>query len=135
MKCASCGAALEGTQGKAHAVCPFCGTEAKLMISPVETFQRHFERKERVQRLMDRLMERYADLLGGGRREPALLYYEAFTYLVMWTAQDVEELFELEAMVTPLMKDAARQLGLTYRSPVERGELVTFASVDRLLAE
>ena len=133
IQCASCGAALEDTQGKSHVVCRFCGTEAKLMISPVESMQRHFARKEQVQARMDRLMDRYAALLGGGQRERALLYYEAFSYLVMWTAQEVEDLPELEAMLTPMMREAARQIGVPYRSPAERGEAVSFASVDRLL--
>lgn len=135
MNCPSCGAGLEDTRGKAHVVCRFCGTESKLVISPVESFQRHFERKQRVQPLMDRLMERYADLLGRGEKKSALLHYEAFSYLVMWTAQDVDGLGTLEAMVTPMMHDAARQLGLTYIPPVDRGEQVSFGSVEALLEE
>jgi hypothetical protein len=133
MKCASCGASLSDTQGKAHAVCRFCGTEVKLVLTPVESFQRHFDRKEQVQPQMNALMERYADLMGRGAKLEALRYYEAFTYLVLWTAQEVEELAELEAMVTPLMRDGARQIGVPYVPPCERGEQVTFASVDLLL--
>jgi uncharacterized Zn finger protein (UPF0148 family) len=133
MQCPSCGAGLEGTQGQAHVVCRFCGTESKLSITPVESVQRHYQKKEQVQSTMDRLMERYAELLGRGHREAALPYYEAFTYLVMWTAQEVEDLSVLEPMITPMMRDAARQLGIAYRAPAERGEAVTFASVQRLL--
>jgi hypothetical protein len=133
MQCPSCGAGLEGTQGRAFVVCRFCGTESKLSISPVETLQRHYQKKEQVQPLMDRLMERYADLMGRGFKQEALLFYEAFTYLVVWTSQEVEELGTLEAMITPMMKDAARQIGIPYRPPAERGEEVSFASIERLL--
>ena len=134
INCASCGAALEDTQGKVHVVCRFCGTESKLQINPVESFERHYQKKEQVQALMDQLMERYAGLMGRGEKELALRFYEAFTYLVVWTAQEVQELSDLEAMISPMMKDAARQIGIAYRSPAERGEVVTFDSVRKLLA-
>ena len=39
------------------------------MISPVESMQRHFERKAKVQARMDALMQRYADLMGRGERD------------------------------------------------------------------
>lgn len=135
MQCPSCGAGLEKTRGQAHAVCAFCGTEVKLVISPVETLQRQLDKKASVEPTMNALMERYAELLGSGQKEEALRYYEAFTYLVMWTSQEVEDLSELEAMVTPLMRDAARQIGVAYRAPVDRGEAVTQSSIDRLLSD
>jgi hypothetical protein len=135
MQCPSCGAALEETQGKAVVACRFCGTEAKVTLTPIESIQRHYERKALVQRKMDLLMQRYAELLGNGHREDALRYYEAFTYLVVWTGLEVDDLPELEAMVTPMMHEAARQLGVKYQPPAERGEEMTLGGVDLLTLE
>jgi hypothetical protein len=94
---------------------------------------RALEKKAEVESRMNALMERYAASLVTDVRR-ALLYYEAFTYLVLWTSHEVEDLAELEAMASPLMKEAARQLKTTYVAPVDRGETVTFASVDALLS-
>ncbi len=133
VRCPTCGAGLEGTQGQTLAVCRFCRTEVRLTLTPIDGMTRALEKKAEVESRMNALMERYAASLVTDVRR-ALLYYEAFTYLVLWTSHEVEDLAELEAMASPLMKEAARQLKTTYVAPVDRGETVTFASVDALLS-
>lgn len=56
-----------------------------------------------------------------------------FQYLVLYTAYEVDDLDELEAMATPLMQDVARQLGVDYVAPHARGERIGFATIERLL--
>jgi hypothetical protein len=134
VSCPSCGGGLQGTQGRTLVVCPFCGVEVKLSLTPIETMQRMLEKRAALDPKMKVLMERYAEHLGASRKQEALVYYEAFTYLVCSLSYDVEDLVELEPMVTPLMRDAARQIGAAYIAPVDRGERVTFASVEALVA-
>lgn len=132
--CPSCGAGLSNTQGLAVVKCQFCGTDVRIRLTAVETMQASLDRRREVEPIMNLLMDRYADLLGSGQKAEAIRYYEAFTYLVLWIAHDVDELDELEAMATPLMEEAARQLDIPYAPPRNRQQRVTWASV-RALAE
>ena len=96
--------------------------------------KRALEKRAAVEPKMNALMSAYADHLGAGEKTEALVYYECFQYLVLYTAYEVDDLDELEAIATPLMQDVARQLGVDYTPPDARGERVRFATIDRLLA-
>lgn len=83
---------------------------------------------------MDALMDRYATAFIAGDRLTALRCYEAFTYLVLWVGQDAPHLADLEATATPLMHEAAAAMGVPYLAPSARGQQVSWASIDALLA-
>lgn len=132
-QCPQCGGALEDTQGRTSVGCPFCGAELARHLTPIESTKRALEKRAAMEPRMNALMGRYAELLGGGRPEEALVYYESFQYLVLYTAYEVDTLEELEAMATPLVADSARQLGVDYVPPNERGVVVSFEHLDRLI--
>ena len=71
--------------------------------------------------------------LGEGSREEALYAFEAASYVTFALGYEVDELDELEGMVTPAMREAARQIGAPYTPPGERGEVMTWARVAALL--
>ncbi|MEQ8280012.1 MAG: hypothetical protein RMA76_42715 [Deltaproteobacteria bacterium] len=131
--CPQCGGALEGAQGQVFVACPFCGVELTRTLSPIESMKRALEKRASVEPKMNALMGVYAEHLGAGRKARALEYYECFQYLVLYTAYEVEDLDELEAMATPLMRDVARQLDVAYEPPHARGVRITFETIDRLL--
>ncbi len=131
--CPQCGGALEGAQGQVFVACPFCGVELTRHLSPIESMKRALEKRAAVEPKMNALMNRYAEHLGAGRKAEAFVYYECFQYLVLYTAYEVEDLFELEAMATPLLEDVARQLEVEYVAPHARGERIGFDTIDRLV--
>lgn len=132
-QCPQCGGGLENAQGQTHVVCPFCGCEITRRLSPIESMKRALEKRREVEPKMQALMNIYADHLGAGRKDEALRYYEAFQYLVLYTAHEVDDLDALEAMATPLLEDTARQLDVEYTPPAKRGDRVTFASIEALI--
>ena len=131
-QCPQCGGALEGAQGQVHATCPFCGrAHAPARADRVDEGGAREAREGGADDAG--VDEHLREHLGAGEKSEALRYYEAFQYLVLYTAHEVEDLDALEAMATPLLEDTARQLGVDYVAPAARGVRITFAYVDELL--
>jgi hypothetical protein len=123
---------LAETERRAVVTCAYCGTDVRIPWTPVESAARTLEKRQNLEPQMEALMARYAERLGAGDPSAALPYYEAFTFLTVSLGYEVEDLAALEPMVAPLMQDAARQLGVAYQTPTQRGERVTFQTVARL---
>lgn len=100
-----------------------------------DTIERSLERRAELEPLMKALMERYAAALGSGQRAQAMELYEAFQYVVLALAYDVEELEDLEGIATPLVQQAARQIGAEYSPPGERDEIMSWSRVEALATE
>ncbi len=134
-QCPYCGAPLPRPTGTTTTVlCAYCKKESAVALSNVEQMQHVFERRERVMPIFERLMNRYSRFLVNGDKPTALLFYEAGTYLMMWISYDTERLADLEPMVIPAMREAAKSLKVPYVPAHERGEEVTWASIDEMLA-
>lgn len=143
VRCPGCGALLVDVGGPA--ACGLCGAIAGSVAptrappEPITTVPAMMARREALMPTLEALMQRYiaameAAAFGRGTREEALRIFEVASYVTHAMAFEVDDLDALEERVTPLMPEAARQLGCVYRPPHERGEAVTWALVDAILA-
>ncbi|MBI4819114.1 MAG: hypothetical protein HY791_22775 [Deltaproteobacteria bacterium] len=141
--CPKCHAIL-GRSGPPRVTrCRYCGCDLVEAAKPptpkplrmFDTIERSLERRAELEPLMKALMERYAAALGSGQRAQAMELYEAFQYVVLALAYDVEELEDLEGIATPLVQQAARQIGAEYSPPGERDEIMSWSRVEALATE
>lgn len=143
VRCPGCGALLVDVGGPV--ACGLCGALAGAAAverpspRPIATFEAMMARREALMPTVEALMQRYIAAMedaayGRGTREEAMRVFEVASYVTHALAFEVDDLDALEERVTPTMREAARQIGAAYRSPRERGEAVTWALVESILA-
>jgi hypothetical protein len=121
--CPVCGATLSGTEGKTVVVCDYCGSETKQTLASAEAFTAYVADAAEIQEKSNALMKKMEDALSSGDKKLAVRYYEGQVRLQMRSAQKAVGPEALEKMITPMVHDFAKSLGVSWTPPSQQGKL------------